>query len=199
MNYSPQGGIEVGEEGAREISNTEIECRAREIARIRNGSFFMSRMTRSENSRDALRSRGFGQLRTFRLHRMVTLFLTVIWCSAVWAQIESGQTVAAIPLKDGELLVQNGTNNEVWLVADNERISVDAEEALRVAGWIKEGKMGDYGDTDSVRFRRESGILVITFVPEKAGKMELRLEDAEALQLAAALASARQNVSEAGQ
>ena len=135
MNYSSQGGIEIGEEGVREISNTEIECRAREIARIRNGSFFMSMMTRSENSCDA----------------------------------------------------------------DHERVSVDAEEALRVAGWIKEGKMGDYGDTDSVRFRRESGILVITFVPEKAGRKELRLEDAEALQLAAALASVRQNVSEVGQ
>ena len=69
---------------------------------------------------------------------------------------------------------------------------------MRVAGWIKEGKMGDYGDTDSVRFRRESGILVITFVPEKAGRKELRLEDVEALQLAAALASVRQNVSEVG-
>ena len=131
---------------------------------------------------------------------MVTiLVLTVIWCSAVWGQTEPGQTVAAIPAKDGELLVQNGTNNDVWLVADNERVSVNAEEALRVAGWIKEGKMGDYGDTGSVRFRLESRILVITFAPDQAGKKELRLEDAEALQLAAALASVRQNVSEAGQ
>ena len=64
---------------------------------------------------------------------------------------------------------------------------------MRVAGWIKEGKTGDYGDTDSVRFRRELGILVITFVPEKAGRKEVRLKDAEALQLAAALASVRRN------
>jgi hypothetical protein len=76
---------------------------------------------------------------------------------------------------------------------------VNAEEALRVAGWIKEGKMGAYGGTGSVSFRRESDILVVTFAPEKAGKKELRLEEAEALQLAAALASVRQNVSEAGQ
>jgi hypothetical protein len=80
-------------------------------------------------------------------------------------------------------------------VADNERVSVNAEEALRVAGWIKEGKMGDYGDTGAARFRRESGILVVTFAPEKAGKKELHLGEAEALQLA----SVRQNVSEAGQ
>jgi hypothetical protein len=111
----------------------------------------------------------------------------------------SGQTVASIPVKDGELLVQNGTNNDVWLVADNERISVNAEEALRVAAWIKEGKMGDYGNTGSMGFRREAGILVVTFAPEMADKKELRLEDAEAMQLAAALASVRQNVSEAGQ
>ena len=69
---------------------------------------------------------------------------------------------------------------------------------MRVAGWIKEGKMGDYGDIGSVRFRRESRILIVTFAPDKAGKKELRLEEAEALQLAAALASVRQNVSEAG-
>jgi hypothetical protein len=45
----------------------------------------------------------------------------------------------------------------------------------------------------------ESCILIVTFAPDKAGKKELRLEEAEALQLAAALASVRQNVSEAGQ
>ena len=123
----------------------------------------------------------------------------VISCSSAWGQVEAGQTVASIPLKDGELLVQNGTNNDVWLVADDERISINAEEALRVAAWIKEGKMGDYGNTGSVAFRREAGILVVTFAPEKAGKRELRLEDAEAIQLAAGLASVRQNVSEAGQ
>ena len=123
----------------------------------------------------------------------------MIWCSAACAQIEPGQTVATILAKDGELLVQNGANNDVWLAADRERVSVNAEEALRVAGWIKEGKMGDYGDTGSVRFHREPEILVVTFAPEKHGKKELRLGEAEALQLAAALASVRQNVSEAGQ
>ena len=76
---------------------------------------------------------------------------------------------------------------------------MNAEEALRIAGWIKEGKMGDYGDTGSARFRRESDILVVTFAPEKAGKKDLRLGEAEALQLAAALASVRQKISEAGQ
>ena len=59
--------------------------------------------------------------------------------------------------------------------------------------------MGDYGDTGSVSFRREPDILVVTFAPEKSGKKELRLGEAEALQLAAALASVRQNISEAGQ
>ena len=141
-----------------------------------------------------------GESRTFRLHRLMTILaLTAIWCSAAWGQTEPGQTVASIPAKDGELLVQNGANNDVWLVAANERVSVNAEEALRVAGWIKEGKMGEYGDIGSVRFRRESRILVVTFAPDKAGKKELRLEEAEALQFAAALASVRQNVSEAGQ
>lgn len=131
---------------------------------------------------------------------MLTIIVwTATWCSAAWGQTEPGQTVASIPAKDGELLVQNGANNDVWLVAANERVSVNAEEALRVAGWIKEGKIGEYGDTGSVRFRRESRILVVTFAPDQAGKKELRLEEAEALQLAAALASVRQNVSEAGQ
>ena len=103
-------------------------------------------MAQSENSREAHRTRGAGQLPIFR--RMMTfLFLTVMCCSAPSAQIEPGQTVAAIPAKDGELLVQNGRNNDVWLVAENERVSVNAEQALRVASWIKEGKMGDYGDT----------------------------------------------------
>ena len=61
-------------------------------------------------------------------------------------------------------------------MAANERVSVNAEEALRIAGWIKEGKMGEYGNTGSVRFRRESRILLVTFAPDQAGKKELRLE-----------------------
>ena len=151
-------------------------------------------------SKDEVECRSAGESRTFRLHRLITILaLTAIWCSAAWGQTEPGQTVASIPAKDGELLVQNGANNDVWLVAANERVSVNAEEALRVAGWIKEEKMGDYGDTGSMRFRRESRILIVTFAPDKAGKKELRLEEAEALQLAAALASVRQNVSETGQ
>ena len=205
MNYSSRGSIDIGEEGVGEVSNTGIECRAPEIARImrrlfRNGSFWISMMAQLKNFRDTLGSRRGAHSRTFRLPRMVTtLLLAVIWCSSAWAEVEAGQTVASIPVKDGELLVQNGTNNDVWLVADNERISINAEEALRVAAWIKEGKMGDYGNTGSVAFRREADILVVTFAPEKTGKRELRLEDAEAMQLAAGLASVRQNVSEAGQ
>ena len=204
MNYSSRGCIEIGEGGV-EVSNTGIERRAPEIARMmrrlfRNGSFLISMMAQSENCRDGRGSRRGGHSRTFRLRRMTTtLFLAVIWCSSALAQVEAGQTVASIPVKDGELLVQNGTNNDVWLVADDERISINAEEALRVAAWIKEGKMGDYGNIGSVAFRREADILVVTFAPEKTGKRELRLEDAEAMQLAAGLASVRQNVSEAGQ
>ena len=74
-------------------------------------------MVRSENRHDAVRSRGVEKLGTFRLHRVLTiLFMAVIWYSAAWAQTEPGQTVASIPGKDGELLVQNGGNNDVWLV-----------------------------------------------------------------------------------
>jgi hypothetical protein len=188
MNGSSSARIEI-DEGVGEINNM-----------FQNDCALCRLMPPLENSHDAVRSRGAGKLGTFRPHRVLTtLFMAVIWCSAAWAQIEPGQTVASIPAKDGELLVQNGDNNDVWLVAGNERVSVNAEEALRVAGWIKEGKMGDYGGTGSVSFRRESDILVVAFAPEKAGKKELRLEEAEALQLAAALASVRQNVSEAGQ
>jgi hypothetical protein len=188
MNGSTSGSIEI-EEGVGEINDT-----------FQNGLALCRLMPPFKKSCDAGRSRGAGSLGTFRPHCLLTpLFLAVIWCSAAWAQIEPGQTVATIPAKDGELIVQNGANDDVWLVADKERVSVNAEEALRVAGWIKEGKMGDYGDTGSVRFHRESEILVVTFAPEKTGKKELRLGEAEALQLAAALASVRQNVSEAGQ
>ena len=188
MNDSSSGGIEI-DERVGEINNM-----------IQNGSASCALMPPPEKSRNAVRSLGVGKPGTFRLHRVLTiLFMAMIWCSAAWAQIEPGQTVASIPAKDGELLVQNGDNNDVWLVAENERVSVNADEALRVAGWIKEGKMGGYGNTGSVSFRRESDILVVTFAPEKTGKKELRLGEAEALQLAVALASVRQNVSEAGQ
>ena len=78
-------------------------------------------MPPSGKSSDAVRSRGVGKVGSFRPHRVLTtLFMAVIWCSATWAQIEPGQAVATIPAKDGELLVQNGGNNDVWLVADKE-------------------------------------------------------------------------------
>jgi hypothetical protein len=194
------GSLHVEEE-RRGSSGQRVDGLDQRRRRIfRNDSFLISMIAESENSRGVLNCGGAAQLRYFCLRCLLTmLFLTVISCSAAWAQIEAGQTIAAIPTKEGELLVQNGTNNDVWLVADTERVSVDAEEALRVAGWIKEGKLGHYGNTGSVRFRRESDILVVTLGPEKAGKKELHLGEAEALHLAAALASGRQNVSEAGQ
>ena len=143
---------------------------------------------------------GVGQLRTFRLRRMtIILLMAVIWCSAVWAQTGAGQSIAAIPTEEGKLIVHNGKHNDVWLAVGSKRVSLGAEEALRVAAWIKEGKVGHYGDLGSVRFRRESGVLVVTLVPKKAAEQELRLGEAEALQLAAALISVRQNVSKAGQ
>jgi hypothetical protein len=130
---------------------------------------------------------------------MTFVVSATIFCSLAFAQTEPGQTIATIPSEDGELLVQNGKNNEVWLVAGSERVSVDAEEALRLAGWIKEGKTGRYGHTGSFHVRRETGLLVVALGSGKEATKEVRLEDPEALQFAAALASARQNVSEAGQ
>lgn len=170
MNYSSRRKIELGEDRDGELGKADFE------------------------------HRGAGKLRTFRLHPIMTLLsMAVIWGAAAWAQTEPGQTVATIPAKDGELLVQNGSNNDVWLVLGNERVSVIAEEALRVAAWIKEGIMGQYGNTGSIGFRRESDALVVALFPQKAGEKELRLGDAEAAQLAAALAAVRQNVSEQGQ
>jgi hypothetical protein len=151
-------------------------------------------------SKAEIELRGARRLRTFRLHRVTTILLmAVIWCSAVWAQTGAGQTIAAISTEEGKLLVHNGKHNDVWLAAGSKRVSLGAEEALRVAAWIKEGKVGHYGDLGSVRFRRESSVLVVTLVPKKGAEQELRLGEAEALQLAAALTSVRQNVSKAGQ
>jgi hypothetical protein len=42
-------------------------------------------------SKAEIELRGARRLRTFRLHRVTTiLFMTVIWCSVVWAQDGSG-------------------------------------------------------------------------------------------------------------
>jgi hypothetical protein len=153
----------------------------------------------SKYSGGALNSRGAGSSRSLRIRPVAAALLSAaMWCSAALGQTELGQTIATIPSKQGELLVQNGTNKEAWLVAGDERVSLPAEEALRIAGWIKEGKTGHYGDTGPVRVRRESGILVVTLGSAKTGTKELQLEDAGAVQLAAALASVHQNVSEAG-
>jgi hypothetical protein len=169
MNYCSPGKIEIGNEEVGEINKAEIE------------------------------GRGAGQLHLFRQARMMmTLFMAMIWYSAAWAQSEAGHTVATIPAKEGELRVQIGKNNDVWLVAGHRRVSLGAEEAIRVAAWIKERKMGRYGDLGSVRFRRESDALVVTLVPKKAAEEEFRLGYAAAAQLAAALASVRENVSAAG-
>ena len=101
----------------------------------------------SKNCGGALNSRGAGTFRSLRIHCVAAALLSAIGCSAALGQTEPGQTIAAIPSKQGELLVQNGTHKEAWLVADSERVSLPVEEALRIAGWIKEGKTGHYGDT----------------------------------------------------
>jgi hypothetical protein len=157
-------------------------------------------MTERVNSRGPSDSQAMPSLRYSHVRQtMISLFLAAALCSLAFAQNDPGQTVATIPSEDGELLVQNGKNNEVWLATGNDRFSVNAEEALRLAGWIKEGKTGSYGDTGPFRVRREANLLVVTLGSGKEANKEVRLGEAEALQFAAALASARQNVSEAGQ
>jgi hypothetical protein len=152
------------------------------------------------NSRGRTNSQEMISLRYFSVRRTITsLILATILCSLALGQNDPGQTIATIPSEDGELLVQNGKNNEVWLAAGGDRVSVNAEEALRLAGWIKEGKTGSYGNTGSFQVRREATLLVVTLPSGKEAKKEVRLKEADALQFAAALASARQNVSEAGQ
>jgi hypothetical protein len=152
------------------------------------------------NSRGPTNSQRMPPLRYSSVRRtMTSLFMALVLCSLAFAQNDPGQTIATIPSEDGELLVQNGKNNEVWLAAGSDRVSVNAEEAMRLAGWIKEGKTGPYGNTGSFQVRREANLLVVTLVSGKEGKKEVRLKEADALQFAAALASARQNVSEAGQ
>jgi hypothetical protein len=156
-------------------------------------------MAKSVNSRSSVNDQQMRSLRYPHVRRtIISLLLTTLLCSLAFAQNDPGQTIATIPSEEGELAVQNGQNNEVWLVAGSDRASLGAEEALRLAGWIKEGKTGSYGNTGSLQVRREAGLLIVTLSGKGATK-ELRLKDADAVQFAAALASARQNVSEAGQ
>jgi hypothetical protein len=99
-------------------------------------------------------------------------------------------------MEEGKLLVQDGKNNDVLLAAGSKRVPLVPRR--HCASPLGSRKV-HYGDIGSVRFRRESGALVVTLVPKKAAEQELRLGEAESLQLAAAVASVRQNVSKAGQ
>jgi hypothetical protein len=128
---------------------------------------------------------------------ILLLTITCVLCAGrTFGQTETGQTIANIPLENGILSVQNGPEGEVWLKVDELTINIDSEEALRVAGWIKEERTGKYTGSGSLELSREGDAFVVTLVQQEGQSKQVRMQKASAQQLAAALATGRQNVIE---
>lgn len=118
------------------------------------------------------------------------------FASLLFGQAKPGQTVANIPTDNGTISVVNEENKIVNLKVGDTNFPLDAEEALSVANWIKEGKSSSYSGKGPVSMKREKDSFVITLGTQET--TDLRLNKEWAYQLAQALASGRMNVSDAG-
>jgi hypothetical protein len=124
-------------------------------------------------------------------------FLFIALANSLFGQAKPGQVLANIPTENGTISVINEQNNIVNVKVGETNLALDAEEALRIAGWIKEGKTPDYTGKGPISLKREkNSFLLIMRSGEKP--TEMRLKNEWAYQLAQALASSRMNVSEAG-
>ncbi len=111
------------------------------------------------------------------------------------AQAKPGQVIANIPAENGTISVINADNKLVNLKIGEANFPLDAEEALRLANWIKEGQSNSYSGQGPVAMKREKDAFILATPGKEA--TELRLKKEWAYQLAQALASGRMNVSEA--
>lgn len=114
------------------------------------------------------------------------------------AQAKPGQVMANVPTQDGEIAIANGTNNHVLVTAKETTISIDAEEGLKVAEWLKRSDETSYTGSGPIGITRQQDEVILTLTPGEGEPIKLRLDKEQATLFGMALASARQNVSEAG-
>jgi len=142
-------------------------------------------------------TRHYTRIRDMRIIALLSLLL-VLPMAQMLAQAKPGQVIANVETDDGKIAVANGSENQVLLTVKETTISFDAEEGLRVANWLKEGQGATYAGSGPIKMTREADDFLLTLSPTDGDPIPLRLDKEQGFLLGTALASARQNVSEAG-
>jgi hypothetical protein len=130
-------------------------------------------------------------------YRFIFPYVFLVMAGGLSAQTQPGQVVASIPAENSPVSVANGDHNKVNLIIGDTTYPLDAEEAQRLAEWIKEANPGTSMRTGTIIMKREkNSFLLMPPANTEADPVELKKE--WAYQLAQALAAGRMNVSEAG-
>lgn len=127
----------------------------------------------------------------------MALMVAAAVASPVLAQSQPEQVVATIPVDGGNVTVANGPKDQVLLTVEGTKVSMQAEHALQIANWIKEGRSAKDYHVKPVKLRRSGQGIELTILPENGKAKTAQLQSDPAFQLAAALAASRQNVTQA--
>ncbi len=123
---------------------------------------------------------------------LTLLFLSL---TPLVAQTEAGQTVGSIKTESEPLNVENGLDNHVTVRSGQVAVSVSAEEALKIADWLKRATDGNYTNAPVLKVAREGDTLIVFLSPPDGPVKQFRLGAQAAAELATHLATASQNVS----
>jgi hypothetical protein len=128
-------------------------------------------------------------------YRILFAFVLLLVAAPLMGQVKPVQVIASIPTEKTDISVASGENHSVVLTIGDTTYPLEADEALRLSKWIKDGDTDAFAGNDRIEMKRKKDAFILMAPAGKdAKKFELRKE--WAYQLAQALESGRPSSSE---
>lgn len=128
-------------------------------------------------------------------HRILIAFVLSLVASPLIGQVKPVQVIASIPTEKADISVASGENHSVALTIDDTTYPLDADEALRLSKWIKDGDTDAFTGNDRIEMKRKKDSFVL-MAPAGKGAKKFELRKEWAYQLAQALESGRPSSAE---
>lgn len=123
-------------------------------------------------------------------YHIFSAFAFLLIASPLLGQAKPAQVIASIPTEKADISVASGEKNSVALTIGDTTYPLNAQEAARLAQWIKGGDTGAFSGNDRIEMKRKKDSFVL-MAPAGKGATKLELRKEWAYQLAQALESGR--------
>jgi len=123
-------------------------------------------------------------------HHLLSAFAALMAVSSLPGQVRPAQVIARIPAEKADISVASVESHYVALTIEDTTYRLNAQEAARLALWIKGGTTDTFSGNDRIEMKRKKDSFVLK-APAGKDAIKLNLRKEWAYQLANALESGR--------